>query len=86
MGDAKWGGGRPGVQSGVARHGSAQAQPRPQRFLVNFGRVVGNGAFAVAFRTVGVQSVSTAINLNLGSPAVEGQFLSPANESNIVVR
>ncbi len=58
----------------------------PRSFLVNFGRVVGNGAFAVTFRTVGVQSVTTAITSNMGSPAVQGQFLSPANEFNIVAR
>lgn len=58
----------------------------PKSFLVNFGRVVGNGAFAVTFRTVGIQSVSTAITSNMGSPAVKGQFLSPANEFNIVAR
>jgi hypothetical protein len=58
----------------------------PKTFLVNFGRVVGNGAFAVTFRTVGIQSVSTTITSNMGSPAVKGNFLSPANEFNIVTR
>ena len=29
----------------------------PKTFLVNFGRIVGNGVFAVTFSTVGVQSV-----------------------------
>jgi len=58
----------------------------PKTFLVNFGRVVGNGAFAVTFSTLGVQSVSTTITSNMGSPAVKGHFLSPANEFNIVTR
>jgi len=58
----------------------------PKTFLVNFGRVVGNGVFAVTFQTVGVQSVSTTITSNMGSPAVKGQFLSPANEFDIVAR
>jgi len=55
-------------------------------FLVNFGRVVGDGAFAVTFSTVGVQTVSTTITSNMGSPAVKGQFVSPANQFNIVTR
>jgi hypothetical protein len=58
----------------------------PKTFLVNFGRIVGNGVFAVTFSTVGVQSVSTTITSNMGSPAVRGQFVSPANEFNVVVR
>jgi len=53
-------------------------------FLVNFGRIVGNGVFAVTFSTVGVQSVSTTITSNMGSPAVRGYFASPANEFNVV--
>jgi hypothetical protein len=56
----------------------------PKTFLVNFGRVVGNGVFAVTFATVGVQSVSTTITSNMGSPPVRGQFVSPANEFNVV--
>ena len=58
----------------------------PKTFLVNFGRVVGNGVFAVTFSTVGVQSVSATITSNMGSPAVRGQFASPANEFNVVIR
>jgi len=58
----------------------------PKTFLVNFGRVVGNGVFAVTFSTVGVQSVSATITSNMGSPAVNGHFLSSANEFNIVNR
>ena len=58
----------------------------PKTFLVNFGRVVGNGAFAVTFSTVGIQSVSTTITSNMGSPAVKGSFVSPSNEFNIVNR
>ena len=56
----------------------------PKTFLVNFGRVVGNGAFAVTFSAVGLQSISTTITSNMGSPAVKGQFVSPANEFNVV--
>jgi hypothetical protein len=56
----------------------------PKTFLVNFGRIVGNGAFAVTFSTVGVQSVSTSITSNMGSPAVRGHFASAANEFNVV--
>lgn len=58
----------------------------PKTFLVNFGRVVGNGTFAVTFRTVGIQGVSTTITSNMGSPAAKGIFLSPANEFNVVTR
>ena len=53
-------------------------------FLVNFGRIVGNGVFAVTFSTVGVQSVSTAITSNMGSPAVRGHFVSRTNEFKVV--
>ena len=56
----------------------------PQSFLVNFGRIVGNGAFAVTFSTVGVQSVSTTITSNMGSTAVRGYFASRVNEFNVV--
>ena len=56
----------------------------PKTFLVNFGRIVGNGVFAVTFSTVGVQSVSTTITSNMGSPAVRGHFANPANEFNVV--
>ena len=56
----------------------------PQTFLVNFGRIVGNGVFAVRFSTLGVQSVSTSITSNMGSPAVRGHFASAANEFNVV--
>jgi hypothetical protein len=56
----------------------------PKTFLVNFGRIVGKGAFTVTFSTVGVHSVSAAITSNMGSPAVRGRFASPANEFNVV--
>ena len=56
----------------------------PKTFLVNFGRIVGNGVFAVTFSTVGVQSVSTTITSNMGSPTVTGHFVSPASEFNVV--
>ena len=57
----------------------------PKTFLVNFGRVVGNGVFAVTFSTLGVQRVSTAITSNMGSPAVRGHFASLADEVNVVM-
>lgn len=57
----------------------------PKSFLVNFGRVVGNGVFAVTFWTLGVQSVSTTITSNMGSPAVRGHFASPANQFKVVL-
>ena len=57
----------------------------PKTFVVNFGRLVGNGVFAVTFSTVGVQTVSTSITSNMGSPAVRGHFASPANEFNVVI-
>ena len=56
----------------------------PKTFLVNFGRVVGNGRFAVKFSATGIQSVSTTISSNMGSPAVRGHFASPGNEFNVV--
>ncbi len=56
----------------------------PKTFLVNFGRIVGTGVFAVTFSTVGVHSVSAAITSNMGSPAVRGHFASPANAFNVV--
>jgi hypothetical protein len=56
----------------------------PKTFLVNFGRIVGNGAFTVRFSTVGMHSVSAAITSNMGSPAVHGHFASPANMFSVV--
>jgi hypothetical protein len=56
----------------------------PKTFIVNFGRIVGNGAFTVRFSTVGVHGVSTAITSNMGSPAVRGQFVSAVHQFNVV--
>ena len=56
----------------------------PKTFLVNFGRLVGKGVFAITFSTLGVQSVSTTITSNMGSPTVRGHFVSSASEFNIV--
>ena len=56
----------------------------PKTFIINFGRVVGTAAFTVSFSTVGVQSVSTVISSNMGSPPVRGQFVSPNNAFNVV--
>ncbi len=56
----------------------------PKTFIVNFGRIVGSGAFAVKFATIGVQSVSTTITSNMGSPAVRGYFASADHVFNVV--
>lgn len=56
----------------------------PKTFLVNFGRVAGNGVFAVRFSTLGLQGVSATITSNMGSPAVRGQFVSTASGFNVV--
>ena len=56
----------------------------PKSFLVNFGRIVGSGAFVVRFSTVGVHGVSAAITSNMGSPAVRGHFASAASEFKVV--
>jgi hypothetical protein len=56
----------------------------PKTFVVNFGRIVGSGVFAVTFSTVGVQRVSTTITSNMGSPVVRGHFASAASEFNVV--
>ena len=56
----------------------------PKTFVVNFGRIVGSGVFAITFSTVGVQRVSTTITSNMGSPAVRGHFASAASEFNVV--
>jgi len=56
----------------------------PKTFVVNFGRIVGSGVFAVTFSTVGAQRIWTTITSNMGSPAVRGHFASPANEFNVV--
>ena len=57
----------------------------PRTFLVNFGRLVGNGVFTVTFSTVSVQSVSTSITSNMGSPPVRGHFASSANAFNVAM-
>lgn len=57
----------------------------PRTFLVNFGRLVGNGVFTVTFSTVGVHSVSGTITSNMGSPAARGQFAGTANAFNVVM-
>lgn len=56
----------------------------PKTFLVNFGRIVGNGAFTVRFSTVGLQSVSATISSNMGSPAARGYLVSAASGFNVV--
>ena len=56
----------------------------PKSFVVNFGRISGNGAFTVTFATVGVQRVSTAITSNMGSPPARGRFASAADAVDVV--
>lgn len=57
----------------------------PKTFLVNFGRVVGNGNFTVTFSTVGVHRVSGTITSNMGSPTARGQFGRADNAFNVVL-
>ena len=56
----------------------------PKTFLVNFGRIVGNGAYTVRFSTVGLHSVSATITSNMGSPVVRGHFASAVGGFNVV--
>ena len=56
----------------------------PKTFLVNFGRMAGNGVYAVTFSTLGVHSVSATITSNMGSPPLRGHFVSSSSEFNIV--
>lgn len=56
----------------------------PKTFIVNFGRVVGDGRFSVRFSTPGTHSVSAAITSNMGSPAVPGRFVSRDNAFEVV--
>jgi hypothetical protein len=56
----------------------------PKTFVVNFGRIVGSGAFTVRFSTEGVHTVSASITANMGSPAVQGRFVSAANRFSVV--
>lgn len=58
----------------------------PRTFLVNFGQIVGNGAYVVTFATVGIHSVTASITSNMGSPAVQGQFVGPDTVFNVVKR
>jgi hypothetical protein len=57
---------------------------KPKTFVVNFGRVVGNGRYTVTFSKKGVHSVFTTITSNMGSPAVRGQFVSAAPSFNVI--
>jgi len=56
----------------------------PKTFVVNFGRVVGNGAFAVTFSTPGVHSIAATITSNMGSSAVQGSFASAVSAFSVV--
>ncbi len=56
----------------------------PKTFLVNFGRIVGNGAYRVRFSSVGLHSVSATITSNMGSPEVNGRFVSVVSGFNVV--
>lgn len=56
----------------------------PKSFIVNFGRLVGDGAFTVKFSTAGAHRITVAITSNMGSPTVHGRFASAASEFNVV--
>lgn len=56
----------------------------PKTFVVNFGRMMGSGSFTVTFANAGVHTVSVTITSNMGSPAVEGRFLSSASTFQVV--
>ena len=56
----------------------------PKTFVVNFGRIVSSGAFTVRFSTEGIHTVSASITANMGSPAVQGQFVGAANRFSVV--
>lgn len=55
----------------------------PRSFLVNFGRVVGSGEFAVRFVTPGRQTVFASITSNMGSPPARGRFESAEGEFEV---
>lgn len=55
----------------------------PKTFLVNFGSLSGNGAFAVKFATAGEQTITATITSNMGSPPVLGRFASFTNRINV---
>jgi hypothetical protein len=58
----------------------------PRTLLVNFGRVVGNGSFAVTFATPGVHGITGAITANMGSPAARGRFVGVGSEFEVSAR
>ncbi len=58
----------------------------PKTFLVNFGRIAGDGGFLVTFSNPGVHAVSASITANMGSPAVPGRFASADNRFEVVTR
>lgn len=60
------------------------ARISPKTFIVNFGRVMGSGSFTVTFANAGVHTVSATITSNMGSPAVEGRFVSSASTFKVV--
>lgn len=56
----------------------------PKTFLVNFGRIVGSGAYKVRFSSDGLHSVSATITSNMGSPVVHGHFASAVSGFKVV--
>ena len=60
------------------------ARISPKTFIVNFGRVMGSGSFTVTFANAGVHTVSATITSNMGSPAVDGRFVSSASTFKVV--
>ena len=58
----------------------------PRAFHVNFGQIIGDGAYDVTFATVGNHSVTASVTSNMGSPAVRGHFVGPDTAFNVVKR
>jgi hypothetical protein len=63
-----------------------QATFVPRSFIVNFGRLAGDGRFVARFATPGAHGVSVAITSNMGSPVPQGRFESADNEFDVRAR
>jgi hypothetical protein len=56
----------------------------PKTFLVNFGSLSGSGVFSAKFETLGEQTIFASITSNMGSPVLQGKFVSSNNVVNVV--
>jgi hypothetical protein len=56
----------------------------PKTFLVNFGSVSGSGGFSAKFATLGEQTIFATYTSNMGSPVLQGKFVSSNNVVNVV--